>query len=467
MHSTKLALNKFLQCNQKFQLINENDCLLLAVSGGSDSTALTLLILQTQEILKVKKIGIAHYNHGLRGEESERDEKFCRSLAEKFHLPFYTDKLPISLKRKNQLFYREKRYQFLQEMASQNGYHKIVTAHTQEDNVETILMRIFSGTGLNGLKGIPAIVENIIRPLLNFSRKELEDFLLANSQDFVLDSSNLSDKYTRNALRLKILPLMKDIFPAYAESILRLSQTAGIDNEFIHQCFNSECKEWLSSAENLYRIPAGLLLHPAIFRRLVMQLADNTGIELSAKNIEEIEAGYYGQKSGSKILIQTRTGYVTLEYGELIFHPSELKKIENIDGVLLKPNEETIWNNYKLNVVIKENSDRTYEKNISGNLLRLEFDADRLDFPLTVRSIQPGDKIEIAPGKHKKISRIFIDKKIPLLTRNSIAVICDNKSVIAIAGFLPEKVFYRTVPRSYITGDTKKNCLIAIKPVTE
>jgi len=338
MHSTKLALNKFLQYNQKFQLINENDCLLLAVSGGSDSTALTILILQTQKNLKVKKIGIAHYNHGLRGEESERDENFCRTLAEKFHLPFYTDKL-TNPKMKSQLYYREKRYQFLQEMASQNGYHKIVTAHTQEDNVETILMRIFSGTGLKGLKGIPAIVENIIRPLLNFTREELENVLLANSQDFVMDSSNLSDKYTRNSLRLNVLPRIKEIFPGYAESIVRLSQTAGMDDDFIQHCLNNENRKIPLLKENNHKIPAGISLHPAIFRRLVIQLAENTGIELSAKNIEEIEAGYYGQKYGSKILIQTRTGYVTLEYGELIFHPSELKKTENAGRVLLRPDE--------------------------------------------------------------------------------------------------------------------------------
>ncbi|WP_353133016.1 tRNA lysidine(34) synthetase TilS, partial [Pseudopedobacter sp.] len=211
-------LKIFLDYIDKYDLFNKNETILLAVSGGRDSMVMAHLF-----HLAGFKIAIAHCNFHLRGDESIRDEQFVRNAALNLNIPIhithfettaYAEEHKISI----QMAARELRYDFFDDLCVEFGYTKIAVAHHQNDAIETVLLNLIRGTGIAGLHGIKHTRNKIIRPLLCFTRDEIDAFVKEQNIDFVEDSSNASDKYARNKIRLKIVPEMEKINPSLNET---------------------------------------------------------------------------------------------------------------------------------------------------------------------------------------------------------------------------------------------------------
>ncbi|MBT3514926.1 MAG: tRNA lysidine(34) synthetase TilS, partial [Nitrospina sp.] len=197
------------------ELITPGDKVLVAVSGGADSLALIYLLEKFSKELSYN-LFVAHLNHLARGKESDEDEKFVEKVAGKLSLPIFIDKIDIrnsSLKYSFQESARILRYQFLEKTLKSIKGNKIALGHTADDNIETVLMNLLRGTGLRGLSGIPETTGNVIRPLLYFTRLELEAFLCDHNIAYRTDSSNSDTKYLRNKVRQEMIPFLKIFNP--------------------------------------------------------------------------------------------------------------------------------------------------------------------------------------------------------------------------------------------------------------
>ena len=206
-------LLRFQNIVKEQNLFSANDKLLLAVSGGIDSVVLSELCHQAGY-----DFALAHCNFQLRDADSERDEAFVRELAGKYNVPFHEVKFEtraFASERKisTQEAARELRYNWFEEIRVAEGYQYTLTAHHADDNIETVLMNFFRGTGIKGVRGIESKHGNIIRPLLFARRSELEEFLADNKLDHVSDYTNEQDDYTRNYFRNKVIPFVEKSFP--------------------------------------------------------------------------------------------------------------------------------------------------------------------------------------------------------------------------------------------------------------
>lgn len=228
------------------QLLQNGDSVLVALSGGADSVALLHVLNSLREEWNITLFA-AHFHHGIRGEEADRDEHFCKGLCERYGIPFFCEKVDVpSIARGSgesvELCGRRLRYRFLDKTARDIGGAKIATAHHSDDNAETVLWNLTRGTGLAGLAGIPIKRDNIIRPLLHCTRAEIEAYCVENHLDHVTDSTNLSDDYTRNKLRHQVMPVLRELNPSVGESIGRMSAIMRETDEYLNYISEKELK---------------------------------------------------------------------------------------------------------------------------------------------------------------------------------------------------------------------------------
>ena len=222
---------KALDALQKYSLLQPGDRIAVGVSGGADSVALLRFLAQYRAQYRWE-ITVCHVNHGLRGAEADRDEQFVRALAERLGLPCLVRRCDAAALAAAQHCSveeagRRARYSFFAEAAGESG--RIATAHTLQDSIETVLLNMIRGTGLHGLCGIPRIRGSIIRPLLDCTRAEVEQYLAALGQPYCTDSTNRADDYTRNAVRHRILPQMQALNPNFEAAMARM--TPFLNNE--------------------------------------------------------------------------------------------------------------------------------------------------------------------------------------------------------------------------------------------
>ncbi|MBU0647720.1 tRNA lysidine(34) synthetase TilS [Patescibacteria group bacterium] len=223
-----------------FSQIPSRKKLLLALSGGPDSVYLLYKLLEIREENNLT-LHLAHLNHNIRGQDSDNDQKFIQNLAKKFNLPLTTKKLAQNnLQTPSEEKLRKQRYQFLEKTRVETQCDYILTAHHQNDQVETIIFNFIRGTGPTGLTGMPFKQGNILRPLLNTTKQEILEYLKKHQIKYRIDKSNQDTKYSRNYIRHKLLPLIKKLNPNPTQSILQLSQIIFRQQDFvIKQTFKS------------------------------------------------------------------------------------------------------------------------------------------------------------------------------------------------------------------------------------
>lgn len=423
---------------------------LIGISGGVDSVVLTHLCLQANI-----PVILAHANFQLRGEESNRDEGFVQQFATSLQIPlhikrFDTDDYAAKNKLSIQVAARELRYNWFKSLThpETSGLSKgegkrtkplyIVTAHHADDNVETILMNFFKGTGIAGLHGILSKQNNIIRPLLFASKQEILNYAKEQKLNWVEDSSNATDDYTRNAIRHQLIPVLEKIFPRVQQN-LQQNIVKFRDAEILYQqALHQHVKKLYTYKNDECHIPVNRLIQlPAaktILFEIIRQYNFTAAQTIDVWKLLEAETGKWIQSTTHRI-IKNR---VWLIITPLSSTQSKHIIIDNFNDIIVYP-EGTL-----------QAKTLSIEKcTIENNLQIAYLDAQQIIFPLILRSWAQGDYFyPLGMQKKKKLSRFFIDNKLSLPQKEKVWVLEMDKKIIWVIG-------YRIDDRFKITPETK------------
>lgn len=435
-------IKKVINTINKYNLIKKGDSIVIGLSGGADSVCLTLVLNKLKEEYNLK-LKAVHINHKLRGEESDRDMNFCKELCDNLEIPlkvyeFDVERLAKESKTGVEEFARNLRYKCFNEN-TQNG--KIATAHNLDDVAETLVLNITRGTSINGLCSIPAKRDNIIRPLINVSREEIEIYLSGIGQRFVTDSTNLTDEYTRNKIRHNVIPILKEINPAFLQSVKRLKNIAEIQSDYFYKKAAKLLKDDISINELKKE-------HFSVLSYYVSSLVEEKiGISIDFSHIEKC------------VDIIKNGGKCQLPKGYLFVAEKEYIKIKKNDDFLSNDFEvkfdlkvKTPYNYYTSKVISIDEYKNT--KNVYNLFLNNVIDYDKICDSLILRNRRAGDKIRLKNQKvTKEIKKIYNEKKIPLDVRNKLCVLdCNGKIIwaedVGVSG------------EFCVTKDTKKVLLI-------
>ena len=433
-----ILVQHFIDFVHQENLFNLKDKLLLAVSGGVDSIVLCELCKQAGY-----DFAIAHCNFQLRDDDSERDEKFVSELADKYKVDFHVvrfDTKSFAKERKlsTQEAARELRYHWFEEIRTKNGYQYIITAHHADDNIETVLMNFFRGTGIRGIRGIEPKHDFIVRPLLFAHRSELEEFLTANKLAFVSDYTNQQDNYTRNYFRNQVIPFIEKSFPEVNENILS-NITRFREVELLYQqAIDWHKKKLMESKGNEIHVPVLKLKKSTPLHSIVYEIIREYGFTSSQTDeviaLLDSESGKYVQSASHQIIKNRKW---------LIIAP---KLAEHAETVLIEARDTNVQcSMFNVQFSIEETGNRQPE---TGNSIAC-LDADEIKFPLLLRKWKQGDYFyPLGMKKKKKLSRFFIDQKLSKTEKEKVWVIEMNKKIIWV-------VNYRIDDRFKITGKTK------------
>ena len=376
-----------------------------AVSGGADSMALLWGLYLLKDKLELE-LSAAHFNHRLRGEESDRDEAFVRDFCQGYGIPFVSGSGQVRAGKKGlEAAAREARYAFLKGLSG-----KIATAHTADDNAETILMHLVRGTGLKGLGGIAPVSGNLIRPMLHITRTEVLAFLQEYSIPFVEDSSNGGDDFLRNRLRHHVMPLLKQENPSLSQNLSAMAQRLRQDEQALSGLAEKQ------GTDDVNQLRA---MESAIRSRVFSNMLLKAGVkEPEEAHIQAMESLVFSQNPSARAAFP---GGVVMarSYDRLIQQAAE-----NVipEQMLTCPGIYEI-SGFRLILTPNKTPERT---------------TDSFAFTpkgeMVIRSRQTGDTVRLAGGT-KSLKKLFIDVKIPAAQRNAIPVLADADGILAVAGF--------------------------------
>jgi len=438
-------LKRFQEYVRSFSLTGQRDHLLIAVSGGIDSVVLCELIFRSGYTFS-----IAHCNFQLRGKESERDEEFVQSLSKKYSVQFIVKKFDTENYAKEkkvsiQVAARELRYAWFHELIQQGQEDLIVTAHHLDDNIETVLMNFFKGTGLAGLRGMRPKSGKIIRPLLFARKEELLQFAKQENLQWVEDSSNASDKYSRNYLRHQLVPIIEKIFPAAVDNLANNIDRFRELEKFQADAVQLQLKKLIEKKGEELHIPILKLKKMASPKTLLHTLITQFGFGPAAVeetvHLMESETGKYLLSDSHRILKNRNW---------LIISPLEVQAQEQ---VVVDNWEEKISFREGQLLLKRKPADKIEVVNNNGKAL---LDEDKIKFPLILRKWKPGDYFyPLGMKKKKKLARFFIDQKLSLSDKEKIWVIEMNRKIVWVVGM-------RIDDRFKITANTKSVMEISV-----
>ena len=386
------------------RLTQPGETVVCAVSGGADSMALLWGLYLLKEDLGLR-ISAAHFNHHLRGEESDSDEQFVREFCDRFEIELQVGGTQVKPGKKGlEAAAREARYAFLNTLPG-----KIATAHTADDNAETVLMHLVRGTGLKGLGGIAPTNGNLIRPMLNITRSQVEAFLAEYHIPHIEDSSNAGDDFLRNRIRHRVMPLLQAENPRLAENVSAMAQRLRQDEQALTEMANYED---LPDVEQLKQFS------PAIRSRMLERFLKKNGVrEPEAQHIALAESLVFSPKPSAWAEfpggVRLNRNYGRLEVGflgePLEHHALPENGILEIPGwrITVSPAQEIV------------NTQNIFTVQAQGRIL--------------VRSRSSGDEIKLSGGT-KVVKKLFIDRKIPAHQRLQIPVIVDDAGLLGVYG---------------------------------
>ncbi len=398
-------LNKLCAFIRRYNQIQPGDRVVCAVSGGADSVALLWVLYLLREKLDFS-LSAAHFNHGLRGEESDRDQAFVEELCSRYEIPLHIGSGKIQPGQKGlEAAAREARYAFLESLPG-----KIATAHTADDNSETVLMHMIRGTGLKGLGGISPVRGRIIRPMLTVTRQEVVAFLQEYSLPHIEDSSNASDVFLRNRIRHRIMPLMQQENPSLAENLSQMALRLRQDEEILQ----SLTEQGLPNVETLRQ------MHPGVLSRCLTVFLQQCGVkEPEAEHIALLQSLVFSDKPSASADFP---GGVTIcrQYDRLT---KEEKQASLQDQILTCPGSLDLPN-VGIRIVCEPGQKNVLQWNCFTVYPQGE---------VTVRARRSGDTLRLQGGT-KSVKELMIDRKIPASQRNRIPVIADDAGVLAVWG---------------------------------
>jgi len=422
--------------------------LLIAISGGLDSVVLTHLCKNA-----TLDITLAHCNFNLRNAESDEDETFVIKLAKTLNIEVFVQHFNTTTYAENnklsiQMAARALRYHWFQDLTEQVGFDYILTAHHADDNLETFLINLTRGTGLDGLTGIPEINGKILRPLLPFSRKTIESYAKKNSLAWREDSSNASIKYLRNQLRHEVIPNLKETHPQLLQNFKTTLQHLNDASDIVNQSVNNLLKRAIVKANNFeitYAISEfNTLKNPKAY---LVEIFKPYGFTAFDDILNLLTA-----QSGKQIFSQTHR--IIKDRTHLILAAMPFKEDKPAISIHLKDKRKSIPNGILFfNVIDKENFN-TVKKLTRNDIV---VDVDTLSYPLTIRYWKEGDYFyPLAGNGKKKLSKYFKDEKLSLLEKENCLLLCSNDDVVWILN-------YRADERFKVTKKTKKILKISFK----
>lgn len=396
-------LNKLLQFIRQEKLISPGDTVVCAVSGGADSMALLWAMYLLREKLGIT-LAAAHFNHRLRGAESDRDEAFVREFCDSHGIVCHCGSGAVIPGEKGlEAAAREARYGFLRSLPG-----KIATAHTAGDNAETVLMHLLRGTGLKGLGGIAPVNGNVIRPMLSVTRQKVLAFLEEYHIPYVEDSTNGENAYLRNRLRHFVVPLLEQENPRFAENVSAMALGLRQDTDFL--------ESQLETTRDVARLQT---MHPALRKRVLAAFLEECGMkEPEKEHISLAESLVFSQKPSAKAVF-----------------PGE---------VVICRNYGTLGKQQSLPALEKTELTCPATVHIPGYRVTCALTDTQVNTPLCftvqpgngfcVRARQSGDTIRLTGGT-KTLKKLYIDRKIPAHLRARIPVIADDDGVLGVCGF--------------------------------
>lgn len=410
--------------------------LLLAVSGGIDSMVLVHFCHQLQ-----LDFAVAHCNFQLRGTESDDDEKFVKSQIEKLQIPLFTQKFEtatfaIEQKLSIQVVARKLRYDWFYSLLANHNFDYILTAHHLDDSIETFLINFTRGSGLDGLTGIPEQNDKIVRPLLIFSRNEIETFAQENNIAWREDSSNASDKYLRNKLRHDVIPILKELNPSLLSSFENTIKNLKQSQSLVDDASKTVYENVVSEQENQKVFDLAQLMKYPNYQTYLFHWLSDFGFT-DWNSVYDLVSAQSGKQvmSNSHVLLKNRN---TL----LLF-----SKKENSEEVIYQIDKAQKQVKVPLNLTFCNVSD------ISDQPTNTIFvDAEKLQFPLTIRKWKEGDFFQPFGMKgKKKVSKFFKDEKFSMLEKNEVWLLCSNDKIVWIIGKRQDDRFKITETTTKIT----------------
>lgn len=386
------------------QMTAPKDTVICAVSGGADSVALLFGAYLLKDELDIH-LEAAHFNHGLRGAESEEDEAFVRELCSRFDIPLHMGGAVVKPGKKGlEAAAREARYAFF---ATLDG--KIATAHTADDNAETVLMHLIRGTGLKGLGGIAPVNGRLIRPLLRCNRQQILEFVEEYNLSYRTDSSNETDAFLRNRLRHQVMPLLKQENPKLAENVSAMALRLRQDEAALAKA---------AEYEVLPDVTVLRKMHSAVRSRVLERFLRESGVkEPEAQHIMLAESLIFSDKPSAQGHFPNGV-IIARNYDQLL----ALGSAAALEPVILPDSGTLELPQLGLRVTCGpaknlENSQRTFTVHTEG--------------PVVLRCRQSGDTIRLAGGT-KSVKKLFVDRKIPAHCRLQVPVLADDKGLLAV-----------------------------------
>ncbi len=391
-------LNALRKTLHAYDMVQKGDCVTCAVSGGADSMALLWAMYLLRESLGIE-LHAVHFNHGLRGAESDADEAFVRQFCHQFDIPLIVGRGEVRPGKKGlEAAARDARYAFFATLPG-----KISTAHTADDNAETVLMHLVRGTGLKGLGGIAPVRGRIIRPMLNVTRKQVLAFLDEYHVSYVIDSSNNTDAFLRNRLRHHVMPLLKQENPCLAQNLSAMSQRLREDEAalYVEQDFTDGLD-----------VNSFLKQPPALQNRMAEAFLKHCGVrEPEAEHIALVKAIALSDNPSARANFP---GNVTVsrQYAHLV-----CAEVVDISASKLTIPGQTVFGEALVCYSMAEEGLRVCPVG-----------------QVQVRSRMAGDCMRLSGGT-KSLKKLFIDRKIPADRRAAVPVVADEQGVLAVAGF--------------------------------
>lgn len=450
---TKLEKRVFEYIRQ-YELCHAGDRLLVACSGGADSMALLHYLYQQQENLGIF-VSAVHVNHMLRGEDAYGDRRFVEEFCKERNIPVYAIDIPIPSileeERGNmQAVCRRERYAYFKQVMLNENYTKLVVAHQADDQIESVLMALIRGSHDIGMQGIKRrrLFANgeLIRPFLSVTRADIQEYLEAYNQDYREDSSNKKDSYTRNRMRHHVVPLLRNENPKVAEAVMHYTEKVQADEELLQSLAEQALEDVLTEKQHdLWKININAFQYKplALQRRIILLLLKylyKDTINVQSYTLWNSILKLTQTTAGNAIIDLPKGAKAIRQYDELILINTEVNDLVQLPTKLQFGHWTYLPNNLRVYI---GNVDGIIPQDTTSQAKCYFVNSESFAQPLHIRGRKDGDRIQLLGANvQKRISRLFIDDKIPLALREDWPIIITNDNeVIAVPGLRVSSYF--------------------------
>ena len=439
-----MFLGKIKKTVDSFGMLSPGDVVIAGVSGGSDSMALLFVLWDLREFYPDTDVVVSHVNHGLRGAESDQDFEFVREAARQLGFSFECVRVDTEAFRKKHGLSledaaRELRYGFFKDILAKRSAQKIATAHTLNDQAETVIMRFIRGSGSQGLAGIRPSAGNIIRPLINVTKLEAREYLQSKGVSWREDSTNSSDEFLRNRVRNELVPLLESYNPAVEQVLSRVAAVCAAEADFISaegerrfaKLARAVAGGVLGDTEKLLREPPAIRF--SVMRKSILAVKGDLN-SVSAKHLFSIDEVV---RSGESSVEVNLPDGVVFHAGHGVFYFTREENLRDFP-----PTEIKSHGTHRISPDLEITVELTDDVSLWGAADVGYFAPEKVGFPITLRSFSEGDRfVPLGMKGAKKLKDFFIDEKIPRFLRKKVPVFETQDGIIWVGGLRTDNRF--------------------------